>query len=140
MDEEQPFRVLLADDHPTNRQVVELILGATESDLTSVENGAEAVQAFQSGRYDLVLMDLQMPVMDGLTAMKAIREFEVASDLPRTPMIALTANVLAEHVAASFAAGADRHVGKPITAAQLLEEIGRVFERQTGANDIADVA
>jgi signal transduction histidine kinase/NO-binding membrane sensor protein with MHYT domain/ActR/RegA family two-component response regulator len=139
-EEDQPFRVLLADDHPTNRQVVELILGATESDLTSVENGAEAVQAFQSGRYDLVLMDLQMPVMDGLTAMKAIREFEVASDLPRTPMIALTANVLAEHVAASIAAGADRHVGKPITAAQLLEEIGRVFERQTAANDVADVA
>jgi signal transduction histidine kinase/NO-binding membrane sensor protein with MHYT domain/ActR/RegA family two-component response regulator len=139
-DEEQPFRVLLADDHPTNRQVVELILGATESDLTSVENGAEAVQAFQSGRYDLVLMDLQMPVMDGLTAMKAIREFEVASDLPRTPMIALTANVLAEHVAASIAAGADRHVGKPITATQLLEEIGKVFERQTAANDVADVA
>ena len=139
-EEEQPFRVLLADDHPTNRQVVELILGATESDLTSVENGAEAVEAFQSGRYDLVLMDLQMPVMDGLTAMRAIRDFENASALPRTPMIALTANVLAEHVAASLAAGADRHVGKPITAAQLLAEIGRVFERQTAANDVSDAA
>jgi CheY-like chemotaxis protein len=120
--------------------VVELILGATESDLTSVENGAEAVEAFQSGRYDLVLMDLQMPVMDGLTAMRAIRDFENASALPRTPMIALTANVLAEHVAASLAAGADRHVGKPITAAQLLAEIGRVFERQTAANDVSDAA
>ncbi|MGC1302434.1 MAG: MHYT domain-containing protein [Caulobacteraceae bacterium] len=139
-DPEQPFRVLLADDHPTNRQVVELILGSTESALTSVENGAQAVQAFQRNRYDLVLMDLQMPVMDGLTAMRAIRDFENASHMPRTPMIALTANVLAEHVAASLAAGADRHVGKPITAAQLLEEIGRVFELQTAANDVSDAA
>jgi CheY-like chemotaxis protein len=130
-DPEQPFRVLLADDHPTNRQVVELILGSTESALTSVENGAQAVQAFQRNRYDLVLMDLQMPVMDGLTAMRAIRDFENASHMPRTPMIALTA---------SLAAGADRHVGKPITAAQLLEEIGRVFELQTAANDVPDAA
>ena len=137
---DHPLRVLLADDHPTNRQVVELILGATESALTSVENGAEALQAFQHGRYDLVLMDLQMPVMDGLTAMRAIREFESASHLPRTPMIALTANVLAEHVAASLAAGADRHVGKPITAARLLEEIGRAFDLQTAANDVSNAA
>ena len=138
--DEPPLRVLLADDHPTNRQVVELILAAADAAMTSVENGAEAVEAFQHGRYDLVLMDLQMPVMDGLTAMRAIRDYEISAHLPRTPMIALTANVLAEHVAASIAAGADRHMGKPITAARLLDEIGKVFERHTAANDVPQAA
>ncbi len=98
--------------------MVELILGAAGVTLTSVENGAEAVEMFAAQPFDLVLMDLQMPVMDGLTAIRLIRETEAGG--PRTPIIVLTANVQAEHVEAAAAAGADMHLAKPIVAATLL--------------------
>ncbi len=113
-------RVLLADDHPTNRKVVELILAAAAVDLTSVANGAEAVEAYKAAPYDLVLMDMQMPVMDGLTATRAIREFECEAGRALTPIVMLTANALPEHVAAARAAGADKHLAKPFEAAELL--------------------
>ncbi|HYC68420.1 ATP-binding protein [Brevundimonas sp.] len=121
--DDRPLRILLADDHPTNRKVVELILAAAEVDLVQVENGAEAVEAFAAAPFDLVLMDMQMPVMDGLTAVRAIRAHEAAADLPRGPILMLTANALPEHAEASFAAGADRHLTKPITAPALFEAI-----------------
>ncbi len=113
-------RVLLAEDHPINRKVVELILQTTGAELTSVENGALALEAFKAGAFDMVLMDVQMPVMDGLTAIRAIRAHEQAAALARTPVVALTANALPEHVKASADAGADAHLTKPITAASLL--------------------
>jgi CheY-like chemotaxis protein len=119
------LRVLLAEDHPTNRRVVELILGAAGVDLTCVENGAEAVEAFQNGLFDLVLMDMQMLVMDGLTAIREIRAREQASASARTPIYVLTANAMPEHVGASTAAGADDHISKPIRAEALLEAVGR---------------
>jgi len=113
-------RVLLADDHPVNRKVVEMILGEANVALTSVENGAEAVQACRDGDFDIVLMDMQMPVMDGLTATREIRLHEAAMGLARTPIVMLTANALAEHIAAGEVAGADRHLAKPFDAAELL--------------------
>ncbi len=118
---DRPVRVLLADDHPVNRKVVEMILGQAEVELTSVENGAEAVEAVRDGDYDVVLMDMQMPVMDGLSATREIRLHEAAMGLPRTPVVMLTANALSEHIAAAEAAGADRHLAKPFDAAELLE-------------------
>jgi signal transduction histidine kinase/ActR/RegA family two-component response regulator len=121
--QDRPLRILLADDHPTNRKVVELILAAAEVDLVQVENGAEAVEAFAAAPFDLVLMDIQMPVMDGLTAVRAIRAHEAAADLSRAPILMLTANALPEHAEASLAAGADRHLTKPITAPALFEAI-----------------
>ncbi len=118
--EAQAVRVLLADDHPTNRKVVELILASASVELTSVENGQQAVQAYREGTYDLVLMDMQMPVMDGLSATRAIRDFECEAERPITPIVMLTANALPEHVAAARIAGADRHLAKPFQAADLL--------------------
>jgi len=115
------IRVLMADDHPVNRKVVEMILAHAEVDLTSVENGADAVQACRDGDFDIVLMDMQMPVMDGLTATREIRLHEAAMGLARTPIVMLTANALAEHIAAAEAAGADRHLAKPFDAAELLQ-------------------
>jgi len=114
------IRVLLADDHATNRRVVELILGQAAVDLTSVEDGAQAVAACQADNFDLILMDMQMPVMDGLTATREIRLHEAAIGLDRTPIVMLTANALPDHVAASHAAGADHHLAKPFNAAELL--------------------
>jgi len=116
----RPLRVLLADDHPTNRKVVELILAQVCVELTSVEDGLAAVEAFAAGAYDAVLMDMQMPGMDGLTATRAIREHELSRGLTPTPIFMLTANALAEHLEASRRAGADRHLTKPITADKLL--------------------
>jgi PAS domain S-box-containing protein len=112
--------VLLAEDHPTNRRVVQLILGSAGVDPACVENGAEAVEAWSQGVFDLVLMDMQMPVMDGLTAIRTIRLREAALGRPRTTILALTANAMPEDVAATRAAGADGHLTKPITAAALL--------------------
>ena len=113
-------RILLAEDHATNRRVVELILGAAGVELTCVEDGAQAVDAALREPFDLVLMDMQMPVMDGLTAISRIRAAQAGRGLPRTPILTLTANAMPEHAAASLTAGADGHVTKPITADALL--------------------
>ena len=117
------IRVLLADDHPVNRKVVEMILSEANVEMTSVENGAEAVQACRDGDFDIVLMDMQMPVMDGLTATREIRLHEMALGLSRTPIVMLTANALAEHIASAEAAGADLHLAKPFDAAELLHVV-----------------
>ena len=123
------LRVLLAEDHPTNRRVVELILGAAGVDLTCVENGAEAVEACRRSRFDLILMDMQMPVMDGLVATAEIRKQEAAADRARTPIHMLSANAMPEHVGASLAAGADGHLSKPIMADALIARVAEVALR-----------
>jgi CheY-like chemotaxis protein len=111
---ERRLRVLLADDHATNRAVVEVILGLIDVDLVQVEDGLQAVNAFKSDDFDVVLMDLAMPVMDGLTAIREIRKFEQEHGRHRVPVLAVTANAMSEHVQASRAAGADHHIAKPI--------------------------
>ena len=131
------LQVLLAEDHPTNQRVVRLILEAVGVELTVVENGALALDAFARARFDLVLMDMQMPEMDGLTATAELRALEAARGLPRTPVIMLTANALDEHVSASLAAGADLHLSKPLRAAELLDAIAALTE---GAGDPHDAA
>ncbi|RZJ00065.1 MAG: response regulator [Brevundimonas sp.] len=113
-------RVLLADDHPVNRKVVEMILAQVDVEIVSVEDGLQAVDAARNGDFDLILMDMQMPVMDGLTATREIRTHEAAMGLPRTSVVMLTANALPEHIAAAEEAGADQHLAKPFDAADLL--------------------
>jgi CheY-like chemotaxis protein len=103
------------------------------ADLVSVENGAEAVEAFRNQRFDVVLMDMQMPVMDGLTAIREIRKFEAAQGLARTPIIALTANAMTEHVRACLAAGADRHLAKPVSPSDLLSGVSEVLDERGAA-------
>jgi PAS domain S-box-containing protein len=121
--------VLLAEDHPTNRKVVELILGAAGVKLCCVEDGAQALAAWAADDFDLILMDMQMPVMDGLTATRAIREQELAQSLARTPIYSLTANAMPEHIRESEAAGADGHLTKPIAAEQLLRTVANAAPR-----------
>jgi PAS domain S-box-containing protein len=121
----ETLRVLLAEDHPINQKVVQLLLEPFGVRVTVVDNGAEAVEAFGAGVYDLVLMDMQMPVMDGLAATRAIRGLEPAG--VRTPIIMLSANAMASHRQAALSAGADLHVAKPITAAALIDGIGQVM-------------
>ncbi|MBO9502132.1 response regulator [Brevundimonas sp. A19_0] len=121
--------ILVADDHPTNRKVVELILSQVGARMVLVENGQQAVDAYREDRFDIVLMDMQMPVMDGLTATREIRSIEASDGRGRTPVVMLTANALAEHVAAAQAAGADRHLAKPFDAAELIETVTQLPEQ-----------
>jgi CheY-like chemotaxis protein len=123
---ERALRVLVADDHPANRRIVELML-AEAAEVTCVENGLEAVRAYLDDRPDIVLMDMQMPVMDGLSAVSEIRRLEAAGGQARRPIVMLTANAGEEHVKASLAAGADRHLQKPITAATLFGALQAVL-------------
>ena len=101
--------ILVAEDNALNREVVAYLLGRTGADFTLVHDGAQAVEAVEKGRFDLVLMDLQMPVMDGFEATRRIRKGH--TDLP---VIALSAAVMASHREQARAAGIDAHLGKPI--------------------------
>ena len=123
-----PLRILVADDHPANRKVVEIMLAATRMEMVAVENGKEAVDAFAGGGFDLVLMDMQMPVMDGLTATREIRALEAERGLKPTPVLMLTANAMAEHVEAGRMAGADGHLTKPITLTALFDAIAAAVD------------
>ncbi|GAA0868578.1 hypothetical protein GCM10009116_05960 [Brevundimonas basaltis] len=121
------LRVLLAEDHPTNQRVVQLILVSQGAEVVIAGDGAQALTAFEAGPFDVVLMDMQMPVMDGLSATRAIRELEARTGQTRTPVVVLSANAMAEHREEALAAGADIHVAKPITAASLLAGIEAVI-------------
>ena len=127
---EAALNVLVADDNATNRKVAELILNAAGARVTCVEDGVEAVEAMAEADFDMVLMDLQMPRMDGLTAIREIRRREAAAHARRTPIMVLSANVMNEHRAASAAAGADGHLGKPFRAEELIEAIVRLAPSQ----------
>ncbi|HEY0600219.1 PAS domain-containing hybrid sensor histidine kinase/response regulator [Brevundimonas sp.] len=126
---DQPLRILLADDHPTNQRVVQLILSVQGAEVVTVDDGVQALTAFRADLFDLVLMDMQMPVMDGLAATRAIRAWEQDHPArPRTPVVMLSANAMARHRDEALAAGADLHLPKPITAAALLAGIAAVTE------------
>src|SRR5260221_14436109 len=99
---------------------MELILTSAGIAHASAEDGRAGVEAMQSGVYDAVLMDIQMPVMDGLEATRRIRAWERAEGRRRAPIVIVSANCLKEHVDAGRAAGADSHLNKPIAAAELL--------------------
>lgn len=119
------LRVLVAEDHPTNQKVVEIILQPFDVELAMVEDGQAALEVFTPGAFDAILMDMQMPVMDGLTATRLIREREAAAGAPPVLLVMLTANAMEEHVSAARAAGADLHLAKPVRPAQLLEALAR---------------
>jgi signal transduction histidine kinase/ActR/RegA family two-component response regulator len=122
-------QVLLAEDHPVNQRVIQAILGDSV-DLAIVEDGQAAVDACRTYAFDLILMDTQMPVMDGLTAIRQIRAMEAARGGPRTPIISLTADAMPAQVQESFAAGADRHLAKPVTAVALIGCLTSVLEHK----------
>lgn len=124
-DSEPPrlLRILLAEDHPTNQRVVAMILQPYGVDLTVVENGVKALEAFEAGKFDVVLMDMQMPEMDGLKATQAIRALELTAQLPRTPIAMLSANAMKEHVEQALEAGCDVHIAKPVTPESLAKGI-----------------
>lgn len=118
-------RILLAEDNPVNQEVAVGMLEAQGCQVDVVADGRQAVAAVTRVSYDLVLMDCELPDMDGLTAARTIREHEHASKAPRTPIIALTAHALHEHREACLAAGMDEYLSKPFTRSQLRNTLRR---------------
>jgi len=132
---ERNLRLLAAEDNPTNQQVLAAVMESLGIDIDIVADGKQAVEAWKHGGYDLVLMDIQMPVMDGIDAARAIRGIEVEEQRKRTPIVALTANALTHQVEEYMAAGMDGHVAKPIEIAKLYEAISAALTAAaTGAS------
>ncbi|MDH5669747.1 MAG: PAS domain S-box protein [Nitrospira sp.] len=123
LDNLHSYRILLVEDVAINRDIVALFLKGSAIILDIAENGAIAVKKFQTGGYDLVLMDMQMPVMDGLEATKAIREWERECGNTATPVVMLTANAFTEDIARCQTAGCTDYLTKPIKKDVLLTTI-----------------
>jgi signal transduction histidine kinase/ActR/RegA family two-component response regulator len=117
--EERSLRVLAAEDIPTNQLVLKTIMQSFGVEITMVDNGRQAVEAWLAEPYDLILMDIQMPEMDGIAATRAIRAAEAEMGRPRTPIIAVSANAMTHQVKDYLAAGMDGHVAKPIELSKL---------------------
>jgi CheY-like chemotaxis protein len=115
----RPLRLLAAEDNPTNRVVLTTVMQVFGFDLTLVEDGAQAVEAWRGQDFDAILMDVQMPVMDGVQATWAIRAEEAASGRRRTPIVALSANAFHHQISDYLSAGMDTHVAKPIDLSTL---------------------
>lgn len=120
-----PVRVLVAEDIRANYEIVRLFLEPTPATTERASNGREAVEMALSGRYDLVLMDLQMPEMDGLDAVRILREREGTDGRERTPVVALTANILPSRRQQALDAGCDGVLTKPLSSHALYDTIQR---------------
>jgi CheY-like chemotaxis protein/HPt (histidine-containing phosphotransfer) domain-containing protein len=119
----RPLRILLAEDSPDHRTITIAYLMHTPYLVETAETGAIACRMFEAGDYDLVLMDRQMPVMDGLTATRTIRRWEEEHARPPTPIIALTASALKGERETCLAAGCTAYLSKPIRQEVLLQAI-----------------
>ncbi|MBF0183188.1 MAG: response regulator [Magnetococcales bacterium] len=122
---QEPVRILLADDSEDNRLLIQSYLKGYHCRLHTAENGVEALRYLENNVYDLVFMDIQMPVMDGYAATRAWRRLEQDQNRHRLPIIALTAYALAEDVVQSKQAGCDAHLTKPLKKKTLLEMVER---------------
>jgi signal transduction histidine kinase/ActR/RegA family two-component response regulator len=121
IDRATDLRVLAAEDNPTNQLVLKTLLGPAGIAPTLVNNGLEALEAWERQDWDIVLMDIQMPEMNGVDAARAIRSRELETGRPRTPIVAVTANAMTHQIVEYRAAGMDGVVPKPIDLSYLLE-------------------
>lgn len=115
--------ILLVEDNPDNRMLIKAYLKKTVHSLDEAENGEIAVEMYQKNKYDLVFMDVQMPIMDGHQATRLIRQWEEENNKPRTKIISLTAHAIKEEVDKCLEAGCDSHLSKPIKKGTLLQAI-----------------
>ena len=120
------MKILAAEDNLLNQFVLEQLLAPLSPDLTFAGDGREAIELLEKFKFDVVLMDVQMPIMDGVEAVKEIRKNEATHALNRIPIIALTANVMAHQIDEYFTAGFDDFVSKPINEDDLFEALKKV--------------
>jgi CheY-like chemotaxis protein len=123
LEDQRPLRVLVAEDNPVNQLVLRTLLQQVGIEPVIVGDGEEAFTAWRDADWDVILMDIQMPLMDGITASRAIRSGEAESGRIHTPIVAVTANVLADQVRAYRSAGIDDVVAKPVQVARLIDAI-----------------
>jgi signal transduction histidine kinase/ActR/RegA family two-component response regulator len=124
--------VLIAEDNDVNREILVTMLKTAGCRILQARNGLEALQLSASEHYDIILMDVQMPEMDGITATRSIRERELNLGLPRKPVLALTANALADDKANCLAAGMDDYLTKPFMRRQILELMAKWLRHPLG--------
>jgi CheY-like chemotaxis protein len=115
----EPLRILVADDSPTNSLIISRVLGSIGHDVTAVETGRRAVESVVAEPFDIVLMDIHMPGMDGLVATEKIRRWELGRD-SRIPIVALTADAMQGDRERYLAAGMDGFISKPFDADELV--------------------
>ena len=131
---ERPVRLLLVEDVAVNRELIQTLLQPFDIEIETAEHGQAALDALGARSFDLVLMDVHMPVLDGLSATRAFRALGT-TPARMTPIVAMTANVLPEQVEKCLEAGMDDHIGKPISPAALLQAISRWSEGRDPAAD-----
>ena len=124
-------KVLVVEDNPTNRLIATKMLEHLGGQVSCAFDGAQGVEAVIKGGFDLVFMDIQMPVMDGVEATRAIRA--LPEPLCRTPIVAMTANAMSHQIAQYRMAGMDGSVAKPLSPAALLAELARLSEAEPDA-------
>ncbi len=129
------LRVLAAEDNRTNQIVLKHMLKKAGLTLDIVDNGEEAVQAWQGTRYDMVLMDINMPVMDGIEATRRIREIESREMQEPTPILAVSANAMVHQVAGYLSEGMNGHVAKPISRDSLVRAMSSALHARTRCPD-----
>lgn len=117
------LKILLVDDNPENRFIVKRFLDGSEVHIDEVGDGEAAVEQFRHNKYDMIFMDINMPIMDGIDATKGIRHIEKRHNLPRTLVIALSANALAQEYERAMEAGCDDYLTKPLARGKLLATI-----------------
>lgn len=123
------LRILAADDNGTNRSVLELMLTRCGAEVTTVCDGLQAVQAFEPGKFDAILLDIAMPVMDGKAALHEIRQKEAALNLPPVPIVAVTANAMQHQIVEYLIWGFDSCVSKPITMSEVAKVVRSLLRR-----------
>lgn len=128
--EARPLKILVAEDAPDNLLLIRAYLNDDQWEIDSAENGRLAVQKAASTRYDLILMDIDMPEMDGHDATRQIRVLECNNELPHVPIIALTAHNQAEAASQSMEAGCSAHLTKPVGKSELIKTIQRYASGQ----------
>lgn len=134
------LHILAADDNDTNRRVLKSVMESLGVSAEIVDNGRLAVDAWASRRFDLVLMDVQMPILDGLSATSEIRRIESERGLGRTPIIAFSANAMKDQVAEYLAAGFDGHLAKPVVISELCRILDSVAAQALPRSHIPDLS